>query len=117
MDRTRLIVVMLIALLAIFIPTSQAQPVAVLTELAVDSSPPMIAIETDCLLLKAKAITIEKVLTIKENSLFNLQTQNTLFKIKTSPRTLQSLHGGLFAVNIGFQRDNQSTINISAPIS
>ncbi|MCK5016039.1 MAG: hypothetical protein KAS32_03115 [Candidatus Peribacteraceae bacterium] len=119
MDRTRFIVVILIALLAVFATTSQAQPVAV-TELAVDSSPPMIATDTDCPMLTfAQSAHVGKIIN-DTSTLSDMPSPNTIEKYETSAGTLRHRQRDILSVNIGFQTVNAKTqgiLNISSPIS
>ncbi len=114
MKNAVLLAILAIALLVMSVSANQAQPVAVITELAVDLSPPIIAIETDCLVSETMAVTAEKITDLTQNTLFDMQTQNRICKIQTLIRTLRHSASGLFAVNIGFQPTTQ-TINYIKP--
>jgi len=115
-----LIVIALVALFATFTITDQAQPVEV-SELAMDLSPPMSAIEIDCLELTFEQLIHIGKLLIVTNMLsdMTLQNANRLYRIETMVGTANTI-ASIFAVNIGFDHSNQITmeniLRISAPI-
>lgn len=101
MKKVMVLMIACIVLLAMPVIANQAQPVEMCNELAVDSSPPVIAIETYCIVLKDEQLNIGEAL-IDTNTLSGMQTQNTLYEIEAIAGTATTF-AGIFAVNIGFQ--------------
>lgn len=116
-----IMVVALLALLAIFVPHSQAQPVVV-DELAMDSLDTASAIEGgDRFVLSTEPRGDGKIcphLGLLSGTLFDLRTQNTLDgNDKTSTGIRRLWRQSIFAVNVGLDSDVYNVLNSLTPIS